>query len=111
MMKSLAQFDPFDPEVIENPYPFFAALRREAPLYELPNKAYYLITRHEDVTRAVMDIETFSSNLVAILMADQSDGSPQLLNMAGTTAGGSDAPADALAIADRPAHTRQRRAT
>src|SRR6185295_18907171 len=54
-------------------------------------------------------VETFSSNLVAILMADQSDGSPQLLNMAGTTAGGSDAPADALAIADPPAHTRQRR--
>jgi cytochrome P450 family 144 len=109
MMKSLAQFDPFDPEVIENPYEFFAALRREAPLYELPNKAYYLISRHEDVKRAVTDVETFSSNLVAILMADQSDGSPQLLNMAGTTAGGSDAPADALAIADPPAHTRQRR--
>jgi cytochrome P450 len=109
MMKSLAEFDPFDPEVIENPYAFFAALRREAPLYELPNKAYYLISRHEDVTRAVMDIETFSSNLVAVLMADQSDGSPQLLNMAGMSAGDPDAPADALAIADPPAHTRQRR--
>ena len=55
-MKSLAEFDPFDPEVIENPYAFFAALRREAPLYELPNKAYYLISRHEDVKRAVVDI-------------------------------------------------------
>jgi len=108
-MKSLAEFDPFDPEVIENPYAFFAALRREAPLYELPNKAYYLISRHEDVKRAVVDIETFSSNLVAILMADQSHVSPQLLNVAGMTAGGPDAPADALAVADPPAHTRQRR--
>jgi cytochrome P450 len=110
MTRPLAQYDPFDPQVVETPWDFFAALRREAPLYELPNKAYYLISRYEDVRAAALDTETFSSNLVAIMLKG-TDASPQLLNMADMGSGDPDGlqAADALAVADPPAHTRQRR--
>jgi cytochrome P450 len=102
----LADIDPFSSEVIENPWRFFAALREQAPLYRLPNGAYYLISRFEDVAAAAMNTEVFSSNLVAVLTAD-SDGTqgPQVLDVSG----GSARATDVLAIADPPAHTRQRR--
>jgi hypothetical protein len=99
--------NPFDPKIIENPAPFFALLRQQAPLYQLPNKAYYLLSRYQDIQQVVMDTETFSSNLVAVLMADEGE-SPAVM----TLAGGGDKAAtatDVLAIADPPIHTRQRR--
>jgi len=111
-MRSVSEFNPFDPEVIETPWDFFAALRRDAPLYELPNKAYYLISRYEDVMQAVMDTEIFSSNLVAVLLSDPNQSSPQMLNLGGqaSTENKETVQAvDVLAIADPPNHTRQRR--
>jgi len=111
VINPLNAFDPFDPEVIESPWDFFAALRREAPLYELPNKAYYIISRYDDVQRAAMDTDTFSSNLVAVLLQDSGEAAPQFLNMANDTGGDEEGAqaGDALAIADPPVHTRQRK--
>lgn len=102
---TLKDFDLFHPDTIENPYPFFAALRREAPLYELPNGAYYLISRFEDVQNAVMDTDTYSSNLVAVLTQNTGAQNAELLQLSGGDAQAS----DVLAIADPPRHTRQRR--
>lgn len=102
---SLKDFDLFHPDTIENPYPFFAALRREAPLYELPNGAYYLISRFEDVQKAVMDTETYSSNLVAVLTQNTGAQNAELVQLSGGDAQAS----DVLAIADPPRHTRQRK--
>lgn len=102
MTTSIAHYDPFDPDVIESPWAFFAALRHESPLYELPNKAYYLISRYDDVVSAAMDTQTYSSNLVAIMMHERFGEAPELLNIGGENM-------DALATADPPAHTRQRR--
>ena len=80
----MVEINPFDPEVVESPWAFFELLREQSPVYQLPNKAYYLVTRYEDVMQAVMDTETFSSNLVSVLMTgnDASD-SPDILNLAG----------------------------
>jgi cytochrome P450 len=107
------QFNPFDPAVVETPWPFFSSLQQYAPVYELPNGAYHLVSRYEDVMQAVMDTEVFSSNLVAVLMAssdqeDQkntSDASPEVLDLSSDGAQAT----DVLAIADPPIHTRQRR--
>jgi cytochrome P450 len=105
----MIDLDPFAPDVVEDPRPFFAALREHAPVYRLPNGAYTLITRDEDVRTASLDPETFSSNLVAVLMADQIGGdTPEILDLTG--AAGPRA-VDVLAIADAPAHTRQRKLT
>lgn len=109
MQKPVIAVDPFSPDVIESPWNFFALLREQSPVYRLPNNAYYLITRYDDVMQAVLDTETFSSNLVAVLLAgENAGGSPDMLTLAGGD--GREAQAtDVLAIADPPRHTRQRR--
>jgi cytochrome P450 len=105
-MRALADIDPFDPEVVQQPHEFFAALRREAPLYRLPNGAYYLISRYRDVRAAALNPEVFSSSLIAVMMQGQDQPeAPQLL----TLPEGGVGQVDALAIADPPAHTRQRK--
>jgi cytochrome P450 len=103
-VRALADLDPFAPDVLQEPHEFFAALRREAPLYRLPNGAYYLISRYRDVRDAAMNTEVYSSNLVAVMMQGQLDR-PELLSLPG---GGTGA-VDALAIADPPVHARQRK--
>ena len=106
-MRALAEFDPFSPEVVQEPHQFFAALRREAPLYRLPNGTYYLISRYRDVRDAAMSLEVYSSNLITVLMQGQEQPDrPELLSLPlGATTGA----ADALAIADPPVHARQRK--
>jgi cytochrome P450 len=100
------EFDPFDPEVVEDPWNFFAALRREAPVYPLPNGVYTVISRYADVRRAALSPEMFSSNLVALLMQGEADGEqPSVFEV---PTGGARA-VDVLAIADAPNHTRQRK--
>src|SRR5215831_10183819 len=101
-MTALADLDPFRPDVVQEPHAFYAALRREAPLYRLPNGAYYLISRYRDVRDAAMNPEVYSSNLVAVLL--QGLEQPDLLALEGSATGS----ADALAIADPPVHARQR---
>jgi cytochrome P450 len=103
-MRALADIDPFHPEVVQEPHEFFAALRREAPLYRLPNSAYYLISRYPDVRAAAMNPEVYSSNLVAVLLQSQEQPErTELMTIEGTSA------VDALAIADPPVHARQRK--
>jgi cytochrome P450 len=102
-MTALSDFEPFGPAVVQEPHAFYAALRREAPLYRLPNGAYYLISRYGDVRDAAMNTEVYSSNLVAVLFRDL--GQPGLLALDGAGTGSS----DALAIADPPVHARQRK--
>jgi cytochrome P450 len=106
-MRALRDIDPFDPDVVEAPHEFFAALRREAPLYRLPNGAYWLISRYRDVRDAALNPDVYSSNLVAVMVQGQ-EGSdrPELLSLSG---GGAAGAVDALAIADPPVHARQRK--
>ena len=101
-MRALADFDPFDPEVVQEPHAFFAALRREAPLYRMPSGAYSLISRYRDVRDAALNTEVFSSNLVAVMM--QGLDAPELLAIEGGAAR-----VDVLATADPPGHARQRK--
>jgi cytochrome P450 len=102
-MRALADIDPFDPAVVQEPHEFFAALRREAPLYRMPSGAYSLISRYRDVRGAAMDTEVFSSNLVAVML--QGIDAPELLAFDG----GTTANVDVLATADPPVHARQRK--
>ena len=104
-MRPLAEFDPFAPEVVQDPHEFFAALRREAPVYRLPNGSYYLISRYRDVRAAAMAPEIYSSNLIAVMLQGQER--PELLTLDGARMG----QVDALATADPPVHARQRKSS
>jgi cytochrome P450 len=54
-------FDPFDPTTRENPYPVYARLRREAPVYRSETLGCYVLSRHRDVLFALKHPELFSS--------------------------------------------------
>ena len=56
-------FDPQDPEVLADPYPHYARLRREAPVLWLPDYDIWLVSRHRDVAEVLRDPQTYSSQL------------------------------------------------
>lgn len=54
-------FDPLSPEQLENPYPLYARLRHEQPVYYSERFGFWVVSRYEDVLRVVKDHESFSS--------------------------------------------------
>lgn len=54
-------FDPYSYEFHEDPYPTYARLREEAPLYHNPERGFWAISRHADVLESFRDSERFSS--------------------------------------------------
>lgn len=94
-------FDVFSTEALEDPYPHYARMRRQAPVWAVPGTDLHLVTSHAAVTEVVSDPETYSSRLTAFLMAT-ADG----ITLLDTTVLG---PADVLAVADPPDHTRHRK--
>ncbi|OBI92666.1 cytochrome P450 [Mycobacterium asiaticum] len=64
---SQVRFDPYDAELIVDPYPMFGRLRDEAPLYYNAQYDFYALSRFADVNKALIDHVTFSSARGAIL--------------------------------------------
>ena len=56
-----ASFDPYAPEALEDPYPFYARLRDEAPLYASPDHGFFVVSRYEDVVAVARNPQDFSS--------------------------------------------------
>jgi cytochrome P450 len=56
-----ATIDLLSDEFHEDPYPMYARLRAEAPVFQEPRFGGYLLTRFADVSSALRDHETFSS--------------------------------------------------
>ena len=46
-------FEPFDPAIFDDPYPTYAQLREEAPLYRGPKHRFWTLSRHADITEAM----------------------------------------------------------
>jgi cytochrome P450 len=57
----VVEYDPYDYQVHEDPYPVYRALRDEAPVYRNPALDFWALSRHADVLAAFKDVETFSS--------------------------------------------------
>jgi cytochrome P450 len=54
-------YDPFDVEIDADPYPTFARLRDEAPVYYNERHDFWALSRYDDVEKALVDWRTFSS--------------------------------------------------
>ena len=54
-------FDPYDYALHDDPYPRYARLRDEAPLYRNDERDFWALSRHEDVTAAFRDPTKFSN--------------------------------------------------
>jgi cytochrome P450 len=60
-------YDPYDVEIDADPYPVFARLREEAPLYYDERYDFYALSRYDDVERGLVDRETYISGRGGIL--------------------------------------------
>ena len=87
-------FDPYDVEINADPYPAFARLREEAPLYYNEEFDFYALSRFADVNKALIDHETFSSARGAIIELIKAN---------------IEIPSGALIFEDPPIHTTHRK--
>jgi cytochrome P450 len=65
--ESHVRFDPYDVELVADPYPMFTRLRDEAPLYYNAEYDFFALSRFADVNKALVDHTTFSSARGVIL--------------------------------------------
>lgn len=61
---TLPGFDPLSPEFLLDPFPTWARAQQECPVFFYPEMNFWVLTRREDVLRAVTDYKTFSSRAV-----------------------------------------------
>jgi cytochrome P450 len=55
-------WDPFSPELRDDPYPLWKRLRDEAPLYYNDRHDFWVLSRFHDIEQAHRNVETFSSS-------------------------------------------------
>jgi len=60
-------YDPYNVDIVADPYPVYRRLREEAPLYYNEAHDFYAVSRYDDVERGLGDNETFSSARGGIL--------------------------------------------
>ena len=66
-------YDPYDVDIVADPYPTYAALRDEAPLYRNERYDFWALSRFADVDAALADWQTFSNSRSDILELVQSE--------------------------------------
>ena len=83
----MIDFDPFDPAFFRDPYPSYAVLRDQQPVYrrEIPDHRvwphYWMLTRAGDVNDALSDWRTFSSAQGTLVDTDITLIPPNMFNM------------------------------
>jgi cytochrome P450 len=90
-------YDPFAPEFRQNPYPVYAELRADAPVYWAARSKMWVVSRYDDVMAVLKDTARFSSDAMATVLLGQTpnrswDGSPG-------------APRPSVVTSDPPVHT------
>lgn len=58
----LNEYDPWLPDVLADPYPYYRWLRDEAPVYHVAEHDIWVISRYDDLLTAVRNTAVFSSN-------------------------------------------------
>jgi cytochrome P450 len=86
-------YDPYDVDIVANPYPVYARLREESPIYYNERYDFWALSRYADVEKALLNWETFSSSRGDILELIQSDF---------------DMPKGVMMMEDPPVHTQLR---
>jgi cytochrome P450 len=87
------QWDPYDVRFADDPYPTYARLREEAPLYYNEPHDFYAVSRFADIERGLPDWRTFPSGRGGILELVKS---------------GIELPAGTLIFEDPPIHDTRR---
>lgn len=102
----LAQINPFDPALLQNPYPYFARLRDEAPVYRHPATGIVSVATYDLIMEVNRQPLVFSNDFGAQLRsgsAVQPDPEEMEILQGGVVV------ANTMLTADPPAHTRYRK--
>ncbi|MCY4200551.1 MAG: cytochrome P450 [Gammaproteobacteria bacterium] len=70
-------YDPWDYKIDDNPYELFKRLRDEAPIWHNDRYDFWVLSRYEDLIKASLDTETYSSRWGTVL--DQMSEEPSSL--------------------------------
>jgi cytochrome P450 len=89
-----------DPDVIDDPYPFYRRLHAEAPVWRVPDTEVCVISSYAYVAEATGRVDDFSSSMHHLLYRGD-DGLPARLPLGDGT--------QILAVADPPVHTLHRK--
>lgn len=101
-----SDFSPIDPGVLVDPYPYYAALRREGPATYLPDDDLWVVPRFEDVWQIARNPESYSSKALRALaigaVSARTGPRPDIRELDAKMA-------RSLIASDPPDHTRLRR--
>ena len=73
MTTTSVYYDPYDVGITADPYPVYARLRDEVPLYYNERYDFWALSRYTDVEKALLNWETFSNQRSDILELMKSD--------------------------------------
>ena len=68
------RYEPFSPEVRDDPYPHYAILRERAPVHWAEEARAYCVSRYEDVRAVLLDPQRFSSDAMRTMMIGNAPG-------------------------------------
>lgn len=74
-------FDPFAERCWGDPYPAYQVLRDLHPVYEREQPHFFMLSRYDDLVRALVDHETFSSAKGILIDTDSRKLPTNLMNM------------------------------
>lgn len=86
---TLDDYDPLRPSVIDNPFPFYQLLHREAPVHYVEKHDFWVISRYDDVEAVLQNWQSLSTTW-------------------GPGPGRTEAPIASILQSDPPTHTRLR---
>lgn len=95
-------YDPFSMAFRADPYPHYARLRAEAPIYYSEPARMWIVSRFDDVVGVLKQPDIFSSDAMAAILAVG-----EMAQAAGASAGGPRMPGN-LVTYDPPEHTKLR---
>lgn len=95
-------YDPFDADLVTDPYPTYRWLRDESPCHHSPATDTYVLSRYDDVTWALGDTDLLSSDAMRGVLLGQPTG-------AGAERLPREAATGNLVSIDPPGHTELRR--
>jgi cytochrome P450 len=62
-MSTLVDFDPFSPDVVADPYPWYERLRNEGPVQWVPSRQLWVVTGYDEVAAVLRQPSLYSSSL------------------------------------------------
>src|SRR5713101_7862977 len=82
--RTMEAFDLYSPDIDADPFPYYESLREQYPCYWSESGKLWILSRYDDIVRAALDWETFSSS--------QGNMIDELPGRAGATLGTTDPP-------------------